>query len=109
MAEIRPRVLLVDDEVAVLDGLRRRLRTQFEIVTASSAAEATGVLEQSGNFAVVVSDMQMPVMDGARFLAVVRSRWPEAVRLLLTGHADINSALSAVNESQIFRFLCKPC
>ena len=105
----RPRILCVDDEPGVLDGLTRRLRRHFTVRTAPGAAEALDVLEREEPFAVVVSDMRMPGMDGAAFLAVVRARWPDTVRILLTGHADLDSAISAVNDGQIFRFLSKPC
>lgn len=109
-----PRVLLVDDEPAVLDGLRRQLRRHFEIHTATSGDDGLAVLEaaaaeDSGPFAVVVSDMRMPRMNGAAFLAQVRARWPETTRVLLTGQAELDDAIAAVNEGQLYRFLVKPC
>lgn len=104
-----PRLLLVDDEVAVLDGLRRQLRGRFDISTATSADDALAAMAGSGTFAVVVSDMQMPGTDGASFLAEVRRQFPDTVRLLLTGQADMSSAIAAVNDGQVFRFLTKPC
>ncbi len=103
-----PAILLVDDEQAILDGLRRQLRKRFSVSTATSGAAGLDALE-SQNFAVVVSDMRMPGMDGAAFLAQVRARYPDTVRLLLTGQADTQSAISAINEGQIYRFLTKPC
>jgi len=104
----RPRVLLVDDEVAVLDSLRRLLRRDFDVSTAAGGAEALELLA-SETFAVVVSDMRMPLMDGAALLATIRERSPDTVRMLLTGQADTQSAISAINDGQIFRFLTKPC
>jgi response regulator RpfG family c-di-GMP phosphodiesterase len=103
-----PPILLVDDEVAILDGLRRQLRKKFTVHTANSGPEALELLK-SEPVAVVVSDMRMPQMDGATFLARVRPLYPNVVRILLTGQADTQAAISAVNEGQIYRFLTKPC
>lgn len=101
-------ILLVDDEVAILDGLRRQLRKKFQVHTANGGAEALELL-QTEPVAVVVSDMRMPQMDGATFLSRVRALYPDAVRILLTGQADTQAAITAVNEGQIYRFLTKPC
>ena len=103
-----PQILLVDDEVAILDGLRRQLRKRFTVHTATGGAEALELL-RSQPVTVVVSDMRMPQMDGATLLAEVRSRYPDVVRILLTGQADTQSAITAVNQGQIYRFLTKPC
>lgn len=107
--EVRARVLCVDDEPKVLEGLRLHLERLYQVSTATSGAEALGLLDREGPYALVISDMRMPVMTGAAFLAQVRQQFPDTVRLLLTGHADVNSAVAAVNEGQIFRFLTKPC
>ena len=104
-----PRVLLVDDEPAVLAGLRRQLRTEFDIRTAGSAAAGLELMASDGPFDVVVSDMRMPDMDGAAFLSRVRTIAPGATRVMLTGQASADTAMAAVNEGQIFRFLAKPC
>ncbi|MGZ4617262.1 MAG: HD domain-containing phosphohydrolase [Frankiaceae bacterium] len=101
-------ILLVDDEVAILDGLRRQLRKKFAVHTASSGAEALDLL-QTEPVAVVVSDMRMPQMDGATFLSRVRGLYPDVGRILLTGQTDTQAAITAVNEGQIYRFLTKPC
>jgi response regulator RpfG family c-di-GMP phosphodiesterase len=101
-------ILLVDDEVAILDGLRRQLRKKFTVHTATGGAAALELLA-SEPVAVVVSDMRMPQMDGATFLAQVRAQYPDVVRILLTGQADTQAAIQAVNEGQIYRFLTKPC
>lgn len=105
----RPRVLCVDDEPNVLEGLRLHLERPYRLSTAASGFEALDMLERDGPYAIVVSDMRMPKMDGAAFLGQVRQRFPDTVRLLLTGHTDLDAAISAVNEGQIFRFLTKPC
>jgi EAL domain-containing protein (putative c-di-GMP-specific phosphodiesterase class I)/CheY-like chemotaxis protein len=104
-----PRVLVVDDEPAVLDGLRRQLRAEFDVRTAVSAAAGLDLMVSDGPFDVVVSDMRMPDMDGAAFLARVRSIARDTIRVLLTGQADIDTAMIAVNDGQVFRFLAKPC
>jgi DNA-binding NtrC family response regulator len=102
-------ILLVDDEPSLLDGLRRVLSNEFSVHTASGGDAGLNSLTESGPFAVVVSDMRMPGMNGVQFLRMVRERWPETVRLMLTGNADIQTAIDAVNEGSVFRFLTKPC
>lgn len=105
----RPRILCVDDEPRVLQGLRQVLFKSFEITAAPSGEAGLAALDANGPFEAVVSDMQMPHMNGAVFLAEVRARRPEVSRVLLTGHANIEAAIAAVNRGQIFRFLTKPC
>lgn len=105
---VAPPILLVDDEQAILDGLRRQLRKKFTVHTALSGAAALELLATE-SVAVVVSDMRMPEMDGATFLSKVRVQHPDMVRILLTGQADTQSAIAAVNEGSIYRFLTKPC
>ncbi len=105
----RPRVLFVDDEAAVLDGLRRQLRRTYEVRTASSAAGGLELLEREGPFAAVVSDMRMPGMDGAAFLTRARAAAPYTTRILLTGQADLDAAAAAINHGRVFRLLTKPC
>ena len=103
------RVLFVDDEPNVLDGIRRQLRNRLKVETANGAAAGLAMIESNGPFAVVVSDMRMPDMNGARFLARVNEIAPDTVRMVLSGQADIDSTVAAVNEGHIFRFLLKPC
>jgi len=103
------RVLCVDDEPNVLEGLKLHLRRKFALTTAASGAEALQRMRAEAPFAAIVSDMRMPGMSGAEFLKQARSVAPDTVRLLLTGHSDLQSAVSAVNDGQIFRFLSKPC
>jgi response regulator RpfG family c-di-GMP phosphodiesterase len=102
------RILCVDDEANVLEGLQRSLYEHFELDVALGAKQALELLEQN-SYAVIVTDMRMPGMDGAALLRVVRERWPDTVRILLTGHADVQSAIAAVNDAQVLRFLSKPC
>lgn len=103
------RVLCVDDEPQVIDGLVLSLGRSYEVQRALGGAEGLVVLRERGPFAVVLSDMRMPGMDGATFLAQVRQCAPDTTRMLLTGHADLEATIQAVNEGQIFRFLSKPC
>lgn len=104
-----PKILCVDDEPQVLEGLSLSLRKRAKPLTATSGEKGLEVLDEHEDLAVVISDMRMPQMNGAVFLSRVRQRRPDVVRMLLTGQADIDSAIRAVNEGQIFRFLSKPC
>ncbi len=103
-----PSLLLVDDEPSILSALRRLFRPQgYRIFTAESGAAGLAILEQE-TIDLVISDMRMPEMDGATFLKAVRQRWPRAMRILLTGYADITSTVSAINEGEIYRYIAKP-
>ena len=103
------KILFVDDEPNVLAALQRQLRGRYGVETATGGAEALLALDGRGPYAVVVSDMRMPGVDGVRVLAHARQRHPDASRVLLTGYADVHSAIEAVNQGNIFRFLTKPC
>lgn len=104
-----PRVLCVDDEARVVEGLVLHLRKDYEVHTALSGDEALKKLKQIGGAAVVISDMRMPGMDGAVLLHSVMSFYPDTTRILLTGEPGRDAAIAAVNKAQIFRFLTKPC
>jgi response regulator RpfG family c-di-GMP phosphodiesterase len=103
------KILFVDDEAAVLDGYKRILYREFDVNTAGSGDEGLALIRDQGPYAVVISDMRMPGMNGAQFLALVRREAPDTVRMLLTGYTDLDAAMDAVNEGNIFRFLTKPC
>lgn len=103
------RILCVDDEPSILEAYKRQLRKRFSIETAPGGAEGLAAIASQGPFAVIVSDMRMPGMDGVQFLATVKERAPESVRIMLTGNANQQTAVDAVNEGNIFRFLTKPC
>lgn len=105
----RPRLLCVDDEPNVLEGLARTLRSLFIVETAVGGGRGLDVLQEQGPFTIVMSDLRMPRMTGIEFLAKAREVAPHTVRVLLTGQADMEAAISAVNEGNIFRFLTKPC
>ncbi|WP_440110846.1 HD domain-containing phosphohydrolase [Acidovorax sp. BL-A-41-H1] len=101
-------VLCVDDEPGILSALKRVLRAEdCKVLQANGGAEALQLLEQHP-VDVVVSDMRMPGMDGAALLAEVRKRWPETARILLTGYADMNATIAAINNGQIYRYIHKP-
>jgi response regulator RpfG family c-di-GMP phosphodiesterase len=103
------RVLFVDDEPNILEGIQRTLRKQVDLQTAASGAKALQLMRDTGPFALVVSDMRMPAMSGTQFLAKVREQAPDTVRMILSGHADLQDTIAAVNEGHIYRFLTKPC
>lgn len=103
------KVLCVDDDPNMLESLALTLGRSYEVATAGSGAAGLQALAEGGPFAVVISDMRMPRMDGAEFLSHVREQAPDSVRVLLTGQADLQAAIAAVNEGQVFRFLTKPC
>jgi response regulator RpfG family c-di-GMP phosphodiesterase len=102
-------VLCVDDEPRVLHALGLHLRQRYTLLTSTSGAEGLDRLRVEGPIEVIVSDMRMPGMDGAAFLAKAREISPDSVRILLTGDTDIAAAMAAVNHGQLFRFLLKPC
>lgn len=106
---MKSRVLLVDDDVNVLSAYRRNLRLFFDIETASSGQEGLALLESKLPFAVVVSDYYMPEMNGIEFLTQVKQIAPDTVRVMLSGQADLQATIEAINEGSIFRFLYKPC
>lgn len=103
-----PTVLLVDDEPSVLSALRRLFRSQgYRIEQCTSGADALDLLQRTP-VDLVVSDMRMPGMDGAAFLAQVRRAHPSVVRILLTGYADISATIAAINDGAIHRYIAKP-
>ena len=104
----KPRVLCVDDEPRVLESLRDSLHRRFEVVGTTNGFEALRILSME-QCHVVLSDMRMPLVNGARFLTLAREHAPDTVRLLLTGQSTIDDAVAAVNQGEIFRFLLKPC
>lgn len=102
-------VLFVDDEPHLLEAIQRTLRKRVAMHTASSAAEGLKILRDQGPFALVISDMRMPEINGAQFLGRVKEASPDSVRMILSGQADFEATIAAVNEGHIFRFLSKPC
>lgn len=102
------RILIVDDEINICNALRRSLRKEgYEILVANEPAEGLTILKAQ-KVDLVLSDHLMPNMTGLEFLTLVRDRHPDTVRILLTGHADMETAIRAINEGQVYRFLTKP-
>jgi FixJ family two-component response regulator len=103
------KILLVDDDHNILDGYRRSLSRDFLMETALGGEQALKLVADNGPYAVVVSDMRMPGMDGIQLLSKIKAQSPETIRVMLTGNADMDTAIDAINEGSIFRFLNKPC
>jgi response regulator RpfG family c-di-GMP phosphodiesterase len=106
---MKERILCVDDEPWVLQGYQRALHKQFNIDIATDGEEALRTIVQDSQYAVIVADMRMPGMNGIQLLVKAREVAPDMVRMMLTGNSDQQTALDAVNEGYIFRFLTKPC
>jgi predicted signal transduction protein with EAL and GGDEF domain len=102
-------VLCVDDEPQILEALALTLGRRFNVSMACGPEDALQKLRDAPHMAVIISDMRMPNMSGAEFLAASRRIAPDARRILITGYSDIPTAIAAVNEGQVFRFLTKPC
>ncbi len=103
------KILFVDDDPNLLAGIRRNLRTQFTLDTAVGGLEALELMKSSGPYALVVVDMNMPGMKGIEVLEKIQELSPDTVRMMLTGNADQQTAVDAVNRGQVYRFLNKPC
>ena len=103
------KVLFVDDEPNILEAYQRTLQKVLHVDTAEGGMEGLKRVAERGPYAVVIADMQMPMMNGIEFLARVKDQAPDTVRMMLTGKADVRTATDAVNEGNIFRFLTKPC
>ena len=103
------KILFVDDDLNILSGYMRALRKHGQFETAVGAENGLLMLEHDGPYAVVISDRQMPQMDGVRFLSKVKEKSPDTVRIMLTGNADLESTIELVNQGNLFRFLTKPC
>ena len=103
------RIMIVDDEKNILTSLRRLLtgKGDWEIETYESAEEALK-RAQVANFELFISDFRMPEMDGVKFLTQIKDIQPESMRLILSGFTDLEALLGAINQAEIFRFICKP-
>lgn len=101
-------LLFVDDEANILSSLKRLFRTQgYRILTAESGAQGLEIMERE-TIDLVISDMRMPEMSGAQFLEKAREKWPDTVRILLTGYAEVGATIDAINKGQIYRYISKP-
>ena len=109
LPRVPERILFVDDDAVMLDALRRQFRRHFLVDIAVGGRAGLEVLQHEGPSAAVVSDQQMPGMNGTQFLSEVRRLAPATMRILLTGQSDLQSAIQAVDQGEIFRFRTKPC
>ena len=106
---MRATVLIIDDEPNVLEGLRQALRkSPYSVVTANRPEEALGILLER-KMDIVISDHLMPGMTGTELLGLVHDRQPDAIRIMLSGHADAETVIRTINEGEVYRFLTKPC
>ncbi|MDV6030907.1 MAG: response regulator [Phycisphaera sp. RhM] len=103
------KILFVDDDQKVLNGISRQVGDSLNIELADDPHRALETLQRSGPFAVVVSDMRMPGLNGIQLLTKVKEQSPDTVRIMLTGYADLQATIEAVNSGNIYRFLSKPC
>lgn len=108
MSNNKDKILIVDDELPVVLGIKRALRGEYHIDVAVGASQAIDSIKQHGPYAVIISDLRMPGIDGIDFLSEVKRRWPDTVRILLTGDASSASTIQAINKAGVFRFLQKP-
>jgi len=107
-SEVPSRILFVDDEANILSSLKRLFRPLgYHIFTAESGAQGLEIMH-SETVDLVISDMRMPEMNGAQFLEKVREKWPNTVRILLTGYAEMGATIEAINKGQIYRYVSKP-
>ncbi len=106
---MKTRVLFLDDEQSLLNGIQRRLGFDYDMTCCNAGEDALKVMRESGPFAVAVTDMRMPKMDGVQFIRQARVVSPDTVFVMLTGNQDQTTVIQAMNEGQVFRFLNKPC
>lgn len=108
MSTQKPKILYVDDEVNNLSGFKATFRRDYKVFTAESAQKGLEILEQEDDFKVIISDQRMPEITGVEFLKTVVEKYPEPVRMLLTGYADIEDVILAINEGHVYRYITKP-
>ena len=106
--EEKLKLLVVDDEPDNLDLLYRTFRRQYHVFKASSGAEALALLEEEGEMAIIISDQRMPKMNGTEFLSHTVERFPDTIRMVLTGYTDVEDLVSAINSGKVFKYITKP-
>ncbi len=102
------KLMVVDDEPDNLDLLFRTFRRDFKVFKADGALSALDILEREGEMAVIISDQRMPVMNGTEFLSKTVERFPETIRILLTGYTDVEDLVDAINSGKVFKYITKP-
>ena len=109
MADVKPTILIVDDEINNLQLLKRTFRGSYNILTASNGIEGLEVVDKEGDgISLIVSEKKMPQMEGTEFLKKVNEKHPEIVKILLTGHQDSDIIVSAINDCQLYQYILKP-
>lgn len=108
MADTKIKILYVDDEENNLFSFKATFRLKYQVFLAIGAAEAVKILDENPDIAVIITDQRMPNMTGVEFLESILEKHPDPMRLLLTGYADINAVVDAVNKGKIFHYLSKP-
>jgi len=106
---VSEKVLIVDDDTNLLAGLKRQIGRKFDVSFAEGGEQAVQLAKTEGPFAAIVSDMNMPGMNGIELLLKFKQEWPDTIRMMLTGNADQQTAIDAVNQGNIYRFFNKPC
>jgi CheY-like chemotaxis protein len=106
--EVRPRILVVDDEEAILETMSFTFEEDYEVHTSTDPRRALDLLESKGPFAVVLTDQRMPDMSGVEFVTEVRRRHPTTVRMILTGFSDMDAIIQAINDGHIYAYITKP-
>lgn len=100
-------LLILDDEIEITKSIKRQFRKIYNVFTANNGVDALDLLENK-NIQVVISDQRMPGMSGTEFLSIVKKKYPDALKLIITGYSDIEAIIGAVNDGQIFRYITKP-
>ncbi|NEP81777.1 MAG: response regulator [Okeania sp. SIO3B3] len=106
--KLKPKILVVDDELDNLDLLYRTFHKDYKVLQAKSGLEALEILETSGEVAVIISDQRMPRMNGTEFLSLTAKQYPDTIRILLTGFTDVEDLVEAINSGKVFKYLTKP-
>jgi DNA-binding NtrC family response regulator len=107
MKNSRIKILYVDDEENNLNSFKATFRREFDVSVAISAAEAKEILKEK-KFEIIITDQRMPGISGVDFLASIINEYPESIRMLLTGYADIQAVIDAINKGQIYQYIAKP-
>ena len=102
------KLMVVDDEADNLDLLYRTFRRDFDVFKADSGFKALQILDEQGEMAVIISDQRMPRMNGTEFLSRTVERFPDTIRILLTGYTDVEDLVGAINSGQVFKYITKP-
>ena len=100
-------LLIVDDEVEITKSIARQFRRKYNVYSATSATNAISIMEKE-HIQVILSDQRMPEMTGVDFFGAIKDKYPDALKLLLTGYSDIEAVIGAINEGQVFRYITKP-